>query len=470
MTIRHTPDQSRAISMLSSDSRYIELRGGARSGKTVLLVESMLLRAWAADGSRHLVARFRGNSLGSIFGPTGTFFWVLKNTSDEETVSKIKHNGKLGFYLLPNGSEIWYGGLDDPKRVDKLLGQEYCTIYCNEASQIPYGSFTTILTRLAQNARLNKDEGSGHLRQRCYVDDNPPGETHWLALLFQRKLEPLSRRPLANPMDYTSMILNPEGNRENLDPAFLESLKNLPERQRKRFYEGKNGDAGEAALWTSELIDQQRVMDGSLLPQFSRIVVAVDPSGADNVEDATSDEIGIAVTALGQDGTAYALEDLTMKGSPAEWGKVVVDAYDRWDADCVVAEGNFGGAMVKHVIQTAATNPDRGPSPQQVPYQEVTASRGKHIRAEPVSGLWEARKVKIVGRQPELEDELVAFTTAGYSGTKSPNRADAHIWGITALFPRVIAEAKRMQDGPVAVNRSPRVNLGHAGAKKRWRR
>ncbi len=134
MPIKHTRDQNKALDLLSGEARYIELRGGARSGKTVILCEALLTRALSAKKSRHLVSRFRGNSLGSIFGPTGTFWWVMDNAFPAEVRERTDHNGKMGFYTLPNGSEVWYGGLDDPKRVDKLLGQEYATIYVNECS------------------------------------------------------------------------------------------------------------------------------------------------------------------------------------------------------------------------------------------------------------------------------------------------------------------------------------------------
>jgi hypothetical protein len=378
---------------------------------------------------------------------------VLENNFPPEVRERTKPRTQDGLYILPNGSEIWYGGLDDEKRVDKLLGNEYATILVNEGSQVPYGSFTTILTRLAQNAP--RDDGQGLLRQRLYVDDNPPPETHWLAMLFQKKLDPLSRRPLSNPYDYATMLMNPEGNRENLSPEYLKSLDNLPERQRNRFYLGKNGSAGDAALWTLELIDQQRILDGSKVPDFVRKLVIVDPSGADDVEDTGSDEIGIGVVGLGTDGRAYILEDLTLRGSPGEWGKVATDAYERHEADCIVGESNFGGAMVRHVVQTAKPG---------VPYREVTASRGKHLRAEPVAALYETDKVKLVGRFPELEDEMLAMTTAGYTGSKSPNRLDWMVWGVTELFPKIISQAKAETARRFM---PPTVNLGHASLKRR---
>ena len=443
--LKHTAKQEAALRLLGSDARHILLRGGSRSGKTVVLTEALVARALAVPKSRHAILRFRANSLKSITGPTGTLNFVLENAFPPEVRERSKPNKQDGFLQLPNGSEIWFGGLDDKERAEKILGNEYATVYLNEASQIPWASYNIAITRLAQSTSL---------RQKLYVDCNPPAETHWLHRLFIEKKDPDTKRALGSPDAYASMLLNPEDNRANLDPAYLESLKNLPERQRKRFYDGQFGDAGEAALWTSELIDQQRILNGKV-PAFSRIVVAVDPSGADDVEDTASDEIGIGVAALGVDGNAYILEDLTMRGSPAQWGTTATSAYERHEADCIVGEGNFGGAMVRHVIQTAKPG---------VSYKEVTASRGKHIRAEPVAALFEQGKVFLVGRFPDLEDEMVAMTTAGYTGSKSPNRVDWMVWAVTELFPRIIGQAKAESSRHFA---PPKVNLGHAGMKKR---
>lgn len=435
MTYRHTQDQKRARDMLASDARHILLKGGARSGKTVTFLEAVAKRGLAAKESRHLITRYRTNALKAITGPTGSMNFVLGNAPGigPEVAERSRFLAADGVLILPNNSEIWFGGLDDPKRVDKILGWEYATIYVNEASQVPWLSFTTALTRLAQVVSIDEVFGEGKLRQKCYVDCNPPPESHWIHRVFEEKRDPDTRRPLINPEDFNSMLMNPEGNRENLDPDYLEQLRNLPERQRKRFYLGMYGDAGEAALWTSELIDKMRVLDASTVPPFVRVLVMVDPSGADNVEDATSDEIGIGVVGLGTDGIAYFMEDLTMRGSPAQWGKVATDAYDRHDADCVIGESNFGGAMVKAVIQSA--KPD-------VPYREVTATRGKHLRAEPVSAASEQGKVRLVGRFENLEDEMLAMTTAGYTGTKSPNRLDVLVWGVLSLFPKMLSQAR----------------------------
>ena len=131
-----------------------------------------------------------------------------------------------------------------------------------------------------------------------------------------------------------------------------------------------------------------------------------------------ADAIGIGVCALGTDGNGYVLEDLTLLAGPAKWGGVVASAYNRHKADRVVAEKNYGGAMVEHTVRAADPN---------ISYKGVTATRGKVVRAEPISALTEKGKIKFVGNFPDLEDELGAFTTTGYIGERSPNRADSTI-------------------------------------------
>jgi predicted phage terminase large subunit-like protein len=213
-------------------------------------------------------------------------------------------------------------------------------------------------------------------------------------------------------------------------------LESLPARMRARFLEGRFADANPNALFPEEHIDRWRVLDG-VVPQLVRVVVAVDPSGADDEASADNDAIGIVVVGLATDGACYLLEDLTVKAGPATWGRVAAEAFDRHKADCVVAETNYGGAMVRQVIETARPR---------TPFRPVTASRGKVVRAEPFSSLYEQGKVRHVGMFPELEDELSGFATTGYTGSRSPNRADALIWGLAALFPAVTGATTKKPD------------------------
>lgn len=330
-----------------------------------------------------------------------------------------------GYFLLPNGSEIWLLGLDDQERVDKILGLEFATIYFNECSQIKYSAVIVALSRLAQEC-VQVD--GRPLKQKAYYDLNPLGKGHWTNRLFGEKRDPISMQPLQDPENYCRMFVNPEHNAENLNPEYLKSLRNMPERQRRRFYDGVYVDEAEGVLWTFESIERSRapVPDDENL---RRVVVAVDASGAANDEDLQADEIGIVVVGLGQDGHGYVLADRSIRDGPSTWGKVVANAAEEFGADCVVAERNFGGEMVRFVIKTA--NP-------KLLVKVVTASRGKVVRAEPVSALYgddvSPCMVHHCERLPILEDQMCGFTTGGYIGEGSPDRADALVWALTELM------------------------------------
>lgn len=175
----------------------------------------------------------------------------------------------------------------------------------------------------------------------------------------------------------------------------------------------------QGALWTAALIDGARRVAA---PDLVRVVVAVDPSGT--AGGGVGDDIGIVVAAKGADGRYYVLEDASCNLSPDGWARRVARAYEHWQADRVVAEKNFGGAMVEAVLRTAAKD---------LPVKLVTASRGKVVRAEPVAALYEQGKVSHVGRFDDLEDQMAAMTSAGYVGEGSPDRVDALVWALSAL-------------------------------------
>ena len=156
-----------------------------------------------------------------------------------------------------------------------------------------------------------------------------------------------------------------------------------------------------------------------------RVVVGVDPpAGVDG------DACGIVAVALAGDGCAYVIEDASIAGAlPDRWAAAVAACAERHRADRVVAEGNQGGAMVTSVLLAAEPS---------LPVQLVHATIGKSARAEPVAALYERGKVKHAGRFAALEDELCGLVTGGgYQGPgRSPDRADAAVWALTALMLR----------------------------------
>ena len=185
------------------------------------------------------------------------------------------------------------------------------------------------------------------------------------------------------------------------------------------------------AIFPTDVIDAHRVRERNL-PRLVRVVVAVDPSGAADARSA-SDEIGIVVAGIDEADHAYVLADYSLTGGPPEWSRQVLKAFDDWEADLIVAESNYGGAMVEYTIKSARKN---------APVRMVSASRGKVQRAEPIALFYERGEVHhlIPDRLEDptgldvVEAQLSRFTVKGYEGSGSPDRADAAIWALTSLL------------------------------------
>lgn len=437
MTSLYKPNaKQREQAALLGSAPHVLCYGGSRSGKTFGIVRAIVVRAMKAPGSRHGAFRLHFNDCKHSLA-LDTFPRVMSVCFPGVQAPMNKTDW---FAKFPNGSEFWFGGLDDKERTEKILGKEFASVYLNECSQTSFEARNMAMTRVAQRVEYEIDGKTYLLPTRRYYDCNPPSKAHWAYSLFVLKRDPETRKPLENPDDYACLQMNPADNAENLSPEYLKQLETLPARMRQRFLAGEFGEVNPYALFTLEAIDRNRLSEIAL-PDLQRIVVAVDPSGADDSDNEANDDIGIVVAALGVDGCAYVLEDLTLKAGPAAWGRVVAAAYDRHEANVVVGEQNYGGAMVQHVVRTAHRT---------ATYKQVTASRGKHVRAEPVSALLEQGRIKFAGNFPQLEDELCSFSSHGYIGTDSPNRADALIWAITELFPGVVSGRRDLPPLPAA--------------------
>lgn len=235
---KKTIKQSEAVRLLGSAVKNIMLYGGSRSGKTFILCFAVVVRAAKEANSRHIILRKNFNhAKRSIW--LDTLPKVLSIAFPDLYASP---NRTDFYYKLPNGSEIWVGGLDDQDRVEKILGNEYSTIYFNECSQIDYASIQLARTRLAQKNGLIK---------KTYYDENPPTKSHWSYWLFEKKLDPLADEPLENPDDYASMLMNPGDNLENIDDEYLKLLGQMPEKERNRFLLGLYNDESEGQVYYS---------------------------------------------------------------------------------------------------------------------------------------------------------------------------------------------------------------------------
>ena len=430
-----------AEEMLVGPQHNMMLVGGARSGKTFQLVKHLAGRALRAAGksdgaARQAILRLHLKDVGESIG-MDTFPKVMKlRYPDARWRHHNKSQGGVIQFVdktLPHSdwSELWLMGLDDQDRADKILGKEFFSLYYNECSQLSYGSVLTGVSRLAQ-----KIPG---FRNRVYYDLNPVGTGHFSYSLFIEGRKPGQIEALRDPSDYVYMYMNPMDNAENVAEGYIQMLMDYPEIKRRRFFDGKYVAQLEGALWTLEMLENLRLQPGdTLIPQFERIVVAVDPSGCRGADDTESHQIGIVAAALGVNGHVYLLSDLSGWYSPEQWGRAVVVEHFARQADRVVGERNFGGDMVRAIIQGCRI--DGVHVGQNVPYKEVNASVGKHVRAEPIAAMYERKMVHHVGGGAFsndfalLERELINFTTQGYKGAGSPNRADALVWAATELF------------------------------------
>ena len=208
-------------------------------------------------------------------------------------------------------------------------------------------------------------------------------------------------------------------NRSNLAKAFFEQVVRQYEGTRLGRQElyAEVLDDNPGSLWNRTQLDDLRV---KACPELARIVVAIDPAVSANEH---SDETGIVVAGIGRDGIGYVLEDLSGIYTPNEWGNKAVGAYHRWRADRIVAEVNNGGDLVQANIRTADSN---------VSYREVRATRGKALRAEPISALYEQSRIRHVGMHAKLEDQMCDWNPA--ASKRSPDRVDALVWALTDLM------------------------------------
>lgn len=417
MKYTRNPGQDRARrELLTAGKRFCLIYGGSRSGKTWEIVGTVVERALLAPGSRHLIVRQEGTSAKRA---------IVKGTWPD--VMKLRFPGvkaewkeQYGYFLLENGSEVWVGGLNDDKALEKILGNEYATVYINEASEVRYLAFTLLRSRLAQTVQTIKAQP---LSQRFYVDLNPTTRQHWTYRLWIDGVDPESQLAVDRDM-FGHIVVNPFDNAVNLSPEYLHDLKSLPPRARKRFLEGTYVEDVEDALWRRSVIKRVQTV-----PALVRVVVAIDPAVTNTPG---SDETGIIAAGVDAHGNGYVLEDASGRYRPEDWAKQALAVFDINHADRIVAETNQGGEMVEATIRARRAN---------VPFRAVHATRGKALRAEPIAALYERGKIYHVGEFGQLEDQMCSFVTgfdrkaAGYS----PDRVDALVWALTDLFGAMVA-------------------------------
>jgi phage terminase large subunit-like protein len=306
-----------------------------------------------------------------------------------------KWNRSLGELTLANGSQIATYSAEEPAR---LRGPQHHMAWCDELACWKYQQETWDM--LMFGLRLGQDP-------RVIVTTTP-------------RATPTVKAIVADTGTHTTRGTTFE-NRQNLAPSWYASILQAYEGTRLGRQEllAEILEDVEGALWSLGMIEANRVREA---PALVRVVVGVDPAASSG---AASDETGIVVAGLGEDGHGYVLEDASGRCSPQEWAARAVDAYERHQADRIVAEANNGGEMVAATIRTINST---------VPITLVHASRGKALRAEPIVSLDEQGRIHHVGTLPRLEDQMTSWSPS--AGGRSPDRVDARVWALTELMLR----------------------------------
>ena len=303
--------------------------------------------------------------------------------------------------VWPSGAQAMLYTAGEP---ETLRGPQHSHAWCDELAKWPHagGRAEAAWDNLQLGLRL------GDLP--CVVVTTTP------------RAVPMLKRLLADD-DVATTRGSTFANKANLARGFIRSVQKQYGQTSlgRQELNGELIEDAEGALWTRAMLEAVRESAASSPPM--RVVVAVDPPVS-----ATGDACGIVVCALGEDGISRVLADCSVeKASPERWARAVAGAAKAWDADRVVAKANQGGAMVASVLRAAEIS---------LPLKLVHASRGKVARAEPVAALYEAGRVRHAGIFPQLEDQLCGLIAGGaYEGPgRSPDRADALVWGLTELL------------------------------------
>lgn len=384
------------------------LLAGRGFGKTRTAAEDLKRFAWENDGVRvGLCAPTFADMRDICFeGESGLLGIIPPSCIDG------KFNRSIGELKLKNGSMFQGYSADEP---DRLRGMQFHRFWADELASY-----------------------KGKITKKDAANEGVPGTPKPMLTQIElcTRLKPSPRIIITTtprPLKLLKEIIarkstvvtsgNTYENRGNLADEFIQSVVDLYEGSRigRQELYAEILDEIEGALWTRAMVDETRLNPKKdELPAFKRIVIAVDPAVTANKR---SNETGIVVIGLTFSGRAIVLQDASGKYTPEGWAKETVRCYENWKADRVVAEKNNGGDLVERNLRAISAN---------LPVKLVDATKGKIVRAEPVAGLYEQKKVAHWGVFPVLEDQMCEYT--GEETEESPDRLDALVWGLTELM------------------------------------
>lgn len=309
--------------------------------------------------------------------------------------------GKAADLIWPSGAVGNLFGAFTPEDVERLRGPQHCLIWVEELAAWRY------LEKCWDQAQFGLRLGA---HPHIVGGTTPKPRPFFVKLLAQRNVAVTRARTDDNPHLHQRVRDELErkygGTRLGRQELYAEILSDI-----------------EGALWNRGMISYRagplHGVNGEMVPDYVRVVVAIDPAVTYGPD---SDETGIIVAGKGPDGRGYVLDDLSGRFSPHDWAKRAMAAYAEYKADAIIAEVNNGGDLVESNLRNSGFADA---------YRAVHASRGKRIRAEPISSKYEQGKVSHLRPFTELEDQLCNFTP---ESLVSPDRLDALVWAFTELF------------------------------------
>ena len=426
--------QRKALAMLMEGKRYNLLEGGARSGKTALVCQYVIMLCQEHANVSVLFVRAQHNTVrNSIMDErAGSFVKTFKEFSPE-TFDMKNMNKSEARYTFPNNSFVKASGLDD-RKYDNMLGFEWSIVVFEESSQILYYMFRGLCGRLANSVP--------YVPQQAICTLNPDSQGGWVYKTFHQQLDFETRKPLSDEekAKYNKIAMHPEDNAEHLskhDPGFLESLRNSTGKHYLRFYKGIYASIQDAELFTDKMI--ALAFQPCEVHDLRQKVIGVDPAG----RKGKGDETGIVVAGITEDGILYVLQDASMQAPSKKWIPKVNELADQWGVKLVAYESNGPGDYVPELFPGMSTQP-------------FHSGEAKHKRAETVSTLMERGKIRFKASADldALVTQLSKFTQYDYEGEESPDRADALFIAAAALMPGLV-KTKSKKERPAYIQHDP---------------
>jgi phage terminase large subunit-like protein len=312
----------------------------------------------------------------------------------------------------PNGSTALHFSAEEPKG---LRGPQFHAAWCDELAAWHAGGM--------EDEKGTIVPGVPHAWTQLQFTMRIPGSRPRIVVTTTPRPRRFLRDLMRDPETRISTGSTYE-NKANLAPEFITSIDRQFEGTRLGLQElhGKLLEDTPGALWTLDLIDQGRIKQAP--EELNRVVVGVDPSGGRGERGIVSAGVGQCMCKGKAEMHGFVLGDASGVYGPDTWGRAVVSEYDKRQADRVIVEKNFGGDMAAALIRTVDNA---------VAVVEVTASRGKALRAEPVAALYEQGKVHHIGSFQALETQMTEWTPLE-KDQKSPDRLDALVWALTHLM------------------------------------